>query len=209
MTWARGSLIVLLAAIAAGALTLSASSTLQLASRSGVHNVQFASIAVLELAAIVGTVMWLRASHWRSRVEAALLVVGASAVTAIGGLGAYGLFGLVGPAFLVASVHVASREWRAEPHAAHEPSATAPVAPVEPWGPPETVPETAPVAPSPPATLHAVPGLARERSDGLDALSRDDLRELAKTRGVTQRGSADELRVRLRAATAPNREASA
>jgi hypothetical protein len=194
MTWARGSLIVLLAAIAAGALTLSASSTLQLASRSGVHNVQFSSIAVLELAAIVGTVMWLRASHWRSRVEAALLVVGASAVTAVGGLGAYGLFGLVGPAFLVASVHVASREWRAEPSvetdtpdelmSVNEPKADTPT---EPWGAPETVPSIEHRAPK----LHAV--------DDLSKLTLPQLRDLARAEGARVRGSKAEVAAGIRA----------
>jgi hypothetical protein len=149
VTWARGSLIVLLACIGAGALTLSASSTLRLADRAGVQNVQFASIAVLELAAIVGTLMWLRATTTRGRIEAAALVVGSSVVTAVGGLGAYGLFGLVGPAFLVASVHVASREWHAPRNAvtSDDQSATTPepvvepeVEPeVEPWGGPDTV----------------------------------------------------------------------
>jgi len=152
---ARKTLISLLALIGVGALALSASSTLQLASKAGVENVQVAAIAVLELSSIVGTIMWLRAASTRARIESAVLVVGASAVAAVGGLGAYGLFGLVGPAFLVASVHVASQEWRpattvvtpqAEPEPRPEPE------PEPGWGPPSAVTTPEPVTDPVPVT---------------------------------------------------------
>jgi len=158
VTAARKTLIALLALIGAGALALSASSTLQLATQAGVQHVQVAAIAVLELSSIVGTVMWLRTTTTRGRVEAAALVVGASLVAAVGGLGAYGLFGLVGPAFLVWSVHVASGEWRAAPRDNQDDqdnltagqSEPAPVQDEPQWSGPDTVelprlPDTRPV----------------------------------------------------------------
>lgn len=96
------------------ALVLSASSTIELAAQAGVPGFAHPfAVGLLEVATGAGTWIWL--TEPRLRVEAAAVVVLASAVTGIGGVLAYGAFGIVAPLGLILTVHLLARAWTAPP----------------------------------------------------------------------------------------------
>lgn len=97
----------------AGALILSASSTMSLATSAGVSpQVAPAAVAMLEIVSLTGTLLWVLVANRSLRRDAVLATLAASLVSLVAGLHAYGLFGAVAPVALVGTVHLASRAWR-------------------------------------------------------------------------------------------------
>lgn len=96
-----------------GTLVLSASATIDLAASHGVPaSIAPAAVAMLEIVALAGTLMWVLVERWSLRRDAIITTIAATGVALIAGVHAYGWFGAVFPVFLVAIVHNASRAWR-------------------------------------------------------------------------------------------------
>lgn len=106
--------VVALAAVVAGGLWLSGSSTFALGTR---HNVpeaaQPALLLVLEVASVIGTALWVTAPPGRARLKPACVVLLSSTVAAVGGWQAYGWLGLVAPAAVVLVTDMIAERWSA------------------------------------------------------------------------------------------------
>lgn len=104
-----------------GALVLSASATIDLATSHGVPTrIAPAAVAMLEIASLAGTLMWVLVARWSLRRDAIVATLSATGVALVAGVHAYGWFGAVGAVALVVIVHLASRAWR-EPWAEPRP----------------------------------------------------------------------------------------
>lgn len=114
MTAARHLIVCLLLPLAvAGALVLSASATIDLATSHGVPaTIAPAAVAMLEIASLAGTLMWVLVARWSLRRDAIIATLAATGVALMAGVHAYGWFGAVGAVALVVIVHLASRAWR-------------------------------------------------------------------------------------------------
>lgn len=144
----------------AGALVLSASATIDLATTQGVPPaIAPAAVGMLEVASLAGTLMWVLVARRSLRRDAIIVTLAATGVALVAGLHSYGWFGAVGPLALVGTVHLASRAWR-EPWAEEKPI-------------PDLAPRTvadlvattaAPVAPAPTSSVEAVPGRVRDHA---------------------------------------------
>lgn len=143
---------VLLPLAIIGALILSASATVELATSQGVPpQIAPAAVGMLEVASLAGTLMWVLVARRSLRRDAVVVTLAATGVALIAGLHAYGWFGAVGALALVGTVHLASRAWRepwTEPHQPPRPTPRpATVAdlvahhPQEPAAPARTVPD--------------------------------------------------------------------
>ncbi|MDN5919374.1 MAG: hypothetical protein L0I76_30470 [Pseudonocardia sp.] len=116
---------VLLPLAIAGALVLSASATIDLATSWRVPvQIAPAAVAMLEIVSLAGTLLWVLVGSRSLRRDAVVATLAASLVSLVAGVHAYGLFGPVAPLALVGVVHLASRAWRedwaAEPVVADE-----------------------------------------------------------------------------------------
>lgn len=106
-----------------GALALSASSTMSLATSAGVSpRAAPAAVAMLEIVSLTGTLLWVLVANRSLRRDAVLATLAASLVSLVAGLQAYGLFGAVAPVALVGTVHLASRAWREDWSSASSPA---------------------------------------------------------------------------------------
>lgn len=190
-----------LSLVVLGALWLSGSSTLLLGVRQGVPDLALpALLVVLEIASVVGTALWVTAQHRKARVRPVVVVVLSSTVAAIGGWLAYGPLGLVAPMAVVLVTDMIAERW------ADTAAPAQAVRPAEDPGPAQLaqVAELFPVVPEPVPTPDEPSRTMHEETrplvsvDQLDDLSRDELRTVAREYDLTVRGSADELRARLR-----------
>lgn len=114
MTAARAVIVwLLLPAAIVGALVLSASATIDLATSHGVPaTIAPAAVAMIEIASLAGTLMWVLVARWSLRRDAIAATIAATTVALVAGVHAYGWFGAVGAVALVIIVHLASRAWR-------------------------------------------------------------------------------------------------
>lgn len=186
MTRARRAPIAILLCLAvAGALVLSASSTIHQAavSRVPVGAPQWAAVALLEVVSVLGTLLAVTRPDLRWRAMGA--VAGAALVTLVAGWNAYGAMGLVAPLGLVYAVDLAAAAWRDPKPATGEPAVQDTVTPtavdsIE-WGPADTVTMPVPVS----RELRSVP----KPADGMTSKQR--LRARARDLGVVQSGKTD------------------
>lgn len=173
----RATTSTLLVAAMVAAVGLSASATIRLAEDSRVTpTIAPLSVALLEVLAVTGTLLWVLDRRRSVRHQAAAGVLLSSGVTLVAGAHSYGWFGAVAPIGLVVTVHLVSTAWR------------------------DPAPVATPAAPAASAarrTISTSPAL--RATDDFDALSRDKLREVARTVGVAVRGSRAELTARVRA----------
>ena len=191
-----GGTIGSLGLLLGGAVWLSGSSTLSLGVRQDVPDgARPALLLVLEVAAVVGTALWVTARDGKEMVRPGIVVVIAGGVTGVGGFLAYNWLGLVAPVMSVLVTDMIAQRWkrthtadtRTEQDAEAPDTSTAPALHVVPDRPVREVDDTDP-------GLDCTLVTAAQ----LDDLVRDELRVVADHYKVTKRGSAKELRDRLR-----------
>lgn len=123
----RGVLTFMAVLGVAAALTVTASSTVTQAHTAGLGDLPAAALVVLlEVINTVGAWSWITDARTRVRVESAIGVCAASAVTGTFGALTYGPTGIVAALGLLAAVHLVSRMWTSPVHTAAPTAGTAP-----------------------------------------------------------------------------------